>query len=244
MITKTEVVNHFGSGRMAKVNQGLNETARDWLRWVPCHLACLAISLSCFACGGGSGGSDPGPIIYPPLDYSKNGNEVTFSWVFTETGDEIQIFRGDQSLITIQDTSIQTYVHTESKYGYIRFSACLRNSDGSTIARKDALVDFGKVSWDPPQGDVSGYYLYLAENTGGDPYQLLPYGNHEKGDFDAWSDLTVPLYALYQNALIQGDKDYYIAASSYYVDPVSNYTYISVLTAPMTFTYEVILAGP
>jgi hypothetical protein len=124
--------------------------------------------------------------------------------------------------------------------GYFRYSVAVY-IDGERVDKEEILIDFGRLTWDPPGGYISGYYLYVAEAVG-DPYEVLPYEDPSDYDFDSGSVTQEQLKSLYDNSLLADGKSYYIAASSYVYSYPENL--VSSLTAPLTFSYEVALEEP
>lgn len=182
---------------------------------------------------------DSSSILWLKYTKGSNGSTCDLTWELTDPADEIKIYRGVNELDTI-DGGAESYTLEETGYGLFRYTVALVEEQ-EIVDQKDLLVDFGKVLWDPPEGDVTGYYIYLAEAIG-DPYEVLPYEDPSNYSFDAGFYTEALLETLYSVALIEGDKSYYIAASSYLV--VGSETLISALTDPLTFAYEVATGKP
>lgn len=177
------------------------------------------------------------------LEYTKTaqGDLLTLTWGLSSPGDEIKVYRGTQ-LIGELSGNASEFSYNEEIFGHFRYTVALF-MDGLKVDQKSVLVDFGKVTWDPPSsgGTLSGYYLYVVEAVG-DPYEQLPYNNPENYDFDTCGPFTeVQLLDLHDLNLITDGK-YYLAASSYEIHYPN--TLISVLTDPITFQYEVVIDEP
>jgi hypothetical protein len=173
------------------------------------------------------------------LDYTKVGNQIYLSWDLSAPGDGIIICRGSEAIGALGGSQT-SFFYTENSFGYFRYTVCLF-VDGVQVDADDVLVDFGKLTWTPPQQTVSGFYIYVAEAIG-DPYQALPYNDPLNYSYDAGWCTELSLKALYDDVLIDGGKSYYIAASSYITSFPNNI--VSDLTYPLTFAYEVVLETP
>lgn len=169
------------------------------------------------------------------LRYVQAGNEVTLMWELVHPACEIVIYRGSVVLDTIEG-SVTSYTLTESSAGLYLYTVALFDG-GDRLDDDSVLVDLCKVVWDAPGCPYTGFFIYVAEAIG-DPYTALPYDDPMDYSFDACRTCEVPLKRLYDEGLLEGGKTYYLAASSYLGDPV---TQVSELTDPLTFTYEVAL---
>lgn len=173
------------------------------------------------------------------LTHTRTSNQITLEWQLTAPGDEIVIYRGSEAIDIISGNA-ESYVYQEDSYGYFRFSVGLF-VDGSRIDCDDVLVDLGRMVWDIPSGQISGFYVYLAEAVG-DPYEVLPYDNPLDYSFDAGYCSCVSFKALYDETLIESGRSYYLAAASYRI--ASPEYIVSSLTIPLTFSYEVVVGMP
>jgi hypothetical protein len=180
-----------------------------------------------------------GPASIHTLTYSQNGNTVTLNWGLSSPADEIVIYRGAVPVATISG-SATSHTLAENDFGYYRYTVGLM-VDGIRVDEAFVLVHLGKIIWDPPGGgSCTGFYVYVAEAIG-NPYTTLPYGDPMSFSCDVGYCCEVPLRELYDEALIEGGKSYYLAASSYLGNPCNK---VSELTDPVTFVYEVAIESP
>jgi len=174
------------------------------------------------------------------LTYVKNGDSLELSWTLSSPADQIVIYRGGNVIDTIAGDST-SYSYIEGQYGYFRFSVELKvGNSRKDIA--DVLADFGKSTWDAPsKGNVTGYYVYIAEAVGV-PATVLPYSNPSSYSYDAGLINEISLKTLYDACLIKGGQSYYIALSTYYIE--GSNTLISSLTDSLTLDYHVDITMP
>jgi hypothetical protein len=183
------------------------------------------------------------------LNCVTNGSSVDLTWTLDDPGlqiDEIVVSRGSAELARTAGTA-QSYQFTEGAYGYFRYTVEIVDG-GAVVDSEDLLVHLGKIKWDLPATAAHGFYLYLADAVG-DPYLVLPYSAPGNYSYDVNSPVAkeISLEILYDAGLIgtgvtQGVDSYYLAASSYLVwSPTYR---ISVLTAPVTFDFEVAIDTP
>jgi len=178
--------------------------------------------------------------VISDLTYTKIGDQIQLSWTLSSAADQIVIYRGAGAIDTISGDSL-SYSYTESQYGYFRFSVELMVG-GIGVDSSDVLVNFGKSTWAPPsQGNVTGYYIYVAEAVG-DPATALPYSKPSNFSYDVGSATEITLKSLYDANLIDGGKSYFIAVSTYYVE--NSQVLISSLTNCLNFDYHVDIAKP
>jgi len=89
---------------------------------------------------------------------------------------------------------------------------------------------------------LDGFYIYIAEGPG-DPYNLLPYQDPTAFTYDAGNVTEVSLSTLHSNGHIEGNKQYYLAASTYLT--VNSDFMVSALTDPVELVnYAVEVAEP
>jgi PKD repeat protein len=133
-------------------------------------------------------------------------DRVTLAWRLTAPGDEIRIFRGSSLLATGSGDAV-SFTSYESDPGCFLYTVALYRG-GECIRQKRALVDRGRLVWDPPPESVSGYYIYVSEVP-----RPLPW--NDGYGLDAASRTSVPLKELYDAGVLTHTAFYTFAVSSY-----------------------------
>jgi len=173
------------------------------------------------------------------LEHFKSKGICQLKWKVNHPTKKIVIFRGNKKLVKL-DGCENSYTLKESCFGYFRYTVSLVE-DSKMFDCKSVLVDFGKLSWDAPTGNVTGFFLYLAKGPG-NPKELLPYKDPKKYSLDIGYVTEYSLIDLMSKGLIKTGVPYYIAISSYLI--TGSELLISSLTEPNSFTYEVVLGLP
>jgi hypothetical protein len=194
---------------------------------------------------------DPDPVgAYSPavtepmllgLDFSKEGagNLVKLKWNLSKPCEFILICRGAKPVAMLPGNADE-FTYEEEQLGLFRYTVALFNH-GQYVDEESVLVDIGTISWDPPGGPISGFYLYLAEAIG-DPYAALPYNDPYAYTLDMTIYSKIWLLALYDLGLLQDGKSYYVAVSSYVTGCPD--TVVSGLSEPALFEYHVVITKP
>ncbi|MBU0754796.1 MAG: hypothetical protein KJ645_06620 [Planctomycetes bacterium] len=167
------------------------------------------------------------------------GNVFKFTWKLTKPCDVLVVCRGLKQLILLPGDATE-FTYEEEMLGYFRYTVALFD-EGEWVDYDSLLVESGNICWDPPEGDFSGYYLYITEDTG-DPYTTLPYDNPYDYTVDMMIYDRIWLITLYQYGYIENGKRYHVAVSSYLHGCPE--TVVSGLSEPITFEYHVILDQP
>jgi hypothetical protein len=196
-------------------------------------IACVVLFLWVMNCEASPAGGKWD--IIKNLSYTKEGKKITITWDLAVQAESLFVLRGKKAVAMLEGDA-ESWECTNHECGLFRYSV-MYVWNKNILDHEDLLVDNGKVTWKKPGCQVSGYYLYLAVAEG-DPYQQLPYENPEEFSYDAGLYTEVGLITLYNHYLIEGGKEYYMAASSYLWE--GNDFSISHLTDPLTFKYKVI----
>jgi len=185
--------------------------------------------------------SDDDPSI-SGLNLSRSGNSITLTWQLDDPQsqiDSIVIYRGNTAIASIGGSSL-AHNFNEPDFGYFRYTVGIMVS-GTKIDQEDVLIHLGFLSWNMPSMFVDGICIYVAE-ANGDPQSALPYDNPQNYSLDVGISTYITLETLYNNALIEGGKSYYIAASSYLI--ASPTYYFSQLSDALEFDFEVAIDVP
>lgn len=104
--------------------------------------------------------------------------EVVLTWDLQFPAQQIAIFRGKQFIESIPGDST-SYVFKEYDYGVMQYTIawCWNLPVLNIFDYATGVLNLGRITWDAPAGEISGYYLYLLDGPDR-PTQPMPH------DFD------------------------------------------------------------
>jgi hypothetical protein len=165
------------------------------------------------------------------LDWTIDAaGRITLSWELTAAADEIVVYRGREPLTTLDGDAL-SFSYDEEAIGVFRETVGLFVG-GERVDAGSVTAHVGWVLWDAPRdGDIDGYYIYVAEN----PDPLLDGRDYS---FNARSTRKLALRELYDAGVVRGGRTYRLALSSHRDKQISDHS------EPVEFTYTAATARP